>query len=59
MLKLIVTITQKKVVSFKANLFSLGLPIFKNAKAHCAKIKELDLASLGTQTASIFNAPFR
>jgi len=35
-------------------MFSFGLPIFKSAKAHYAKIKELDLASLGTQTASIF-----
>jgi hypothetical protein len=26
--------------------------------AHCAKIKELDLAMLGTQTASIFTLHF-
>ncbi len=31
----------------------------KRSTARCAKIKELDLATLGTQTASIFNAPLR
>ncbi len=30
----------------------------KRSKARCAKIKELDLATLGTQTASIFTLRF-
>ena len=47
-----VTVDQR--LNFRANR---GYNL-KRSKARCAKIKELDLATLGTQTASIFTLRF-
>jgi hypothetical protein len=41
----------------KLNIFQRSLYL-KRSMARCAKIKELDLAMLGTQTASIFTLRF-